>query len=207
MPHTLEHPLTALDVIFTRRSVRAFAPTPIDTTTVQALLDAAVQAATAVHAEPWAFVVVQDPKVLTRLSDRAKGRWAEEAPQYRGLHPAGDPTLSRAFLERMASPDFSLFYDAGTLIAICATTHGAFAHADCWLAAGNLMTAATALGLGTCVIGSAIPTLNSPETKAELHIAAEVDVVAPIIVGVPRGTPPESTRKAPRILSWIRPGA
>ena len=36
-------------------------------------------------------------------------------------------------------------------------------------------------------IGSAIPALNSPEAKSELRIPADVEAVAPIIVGVPSG--------------------
>ena len=205
MPQTLERPLSALDAIFTRRSVRAFAPAAVDGATIHALLDAAVQAPTAVHAEPWGFVVIQDAAVLKRLSDRAKGRWSEEAPHYRDLHPSGDPALGRAFAQRMASPDFNLFYDAATLIAICAVERGPFVVADCWLAAENLMLAATALGLGTCCIGSAIPVLNSAETKDELGIAADVDVVAPIIVGVPKDLVQETARKQPRILAWVGP--
>lgn len=53
--HSVERPLTALDPIFTRRSVRAYAPQPVDEATIRALLDAAVQAPTAMHEEPWGF--------------------------------------------------------------------------------------------------------------------------------------------------------
>lgn len=206
MPHLLERSLSALDAIFTRRSVRAYTDAALDDATVRALLDAAVQAPTAVHAEPWAFVVIQDQTVLKRLSDRAKGHWADEASHYRDLHPDGDPQMSRAFAERVASPDFCLFYDAGTLVVICAATRGPFAATDCWLAAATLMLAATALGLGTCCIGSAIPVLNTPETKAELGIPPEVEAVAPIVVGVPREAAAAVSRKAPQVLSWIRAG-
>lgn len=73
------------------------------------------------------------------------------------------------------------------LIVVCAKPMGPFVSADCWQAAENLMLAASALGLGTCCIGSAIPALNSPEAKSELGIPADVEAVAPIIVGVPSG--------------------
>ena len=74
-----ERPLSALDVIFMRRSVRAYTPQKLDASTIRSLLDAAVEAPTAMHTEPWAFVVVQDEAALTRYSDRAKGSWAREA--------------------------------------------------------------------------------------------------------------------------------
>jgi nitroreductase len=197
-----ERPLSALDAIFTRRSVRAYAPEKVDAPTIRALLDAAVQAPTAMHAEPWAFVVIQDAATLKRYSDLAKGSWAREAARYRDLHAGIDAAAASAFAERFASPDFCVFYDATTLIVICAKPMGPFVAADCWLAAENLMLAACALGLGTCCIGSALPALNSPETKSELGIPADVEAVAPIIVGVPSGPASEVRRRDPQILHW-----
>ena len=155
-----ERPLSALDAIFIRRSVRAFTAQSLDEPTIRALLDAAIQAPTAMHTEPWVFVVVQDRATLTRISDRAKGSWVKEAAHYRDLHPDVDAAMASAFAERLASPDFCVFYDASTLIAIGAKPLGPFVVADCWLAAENLMLAACALGLGSCCIGSAIPALG-----------------------------------------------
>src|SRR3974390_2754534 len=104
-----ERPLTPLAAIFPRRSVRAYTPQAVDAATVRSLLDAAVQAPTAMHAEPWAFVVVQDRTRLRRISDRAKGSWAAEATHYRDLHPSADRGAAAAFAARFASPDFSVF--------------------------------------------------------------------------------------------------
>lgn len=202
MHRDVQSPLSALDVIFARRSVRDYTPQRLDEPTIRGLLDAAVQAPTALHEEPWAFVVIQDAALLKRYSDVAKGNWAEEAPRYRQLHRGIDAEAAKAFAERFASPDFSIFYNATTLIVICAQHAGPFATADCWLAAENLMLAACALGLGTCCIGSAVPALNSPAIKAELGIPNDVEVVAPIIVGVPASTPVESPRRSAQILGW-----
>ena len=202
--HLQERSLSALDVIFMRRSVRAYTAQSLDEPTIRALLDAAVQAPTAMHTEPWAFVVVQDRTTLKRISDRAKGSWIKEAARYRDLHRGVDATLASAFAERFASPDFCVFYDAGTLIAIGARALDPFVVADCWLAAQNLMLAACALGLGTCCIGSALPALNSPDTKAELRIPSDIEIVAPVIVGVPSQSAVEVSRREPTIVSWTR---
>jgi nitroreductase len=185
-----------------RRSIRDYAPVTLEEETVRSLLDAAVQAPTAMHTEPWAFVVVQDRAILKRLSDRAKDSWTAEAAKFRDLHSVADTTLARGFAERMASPDFSIFYDAGTLIVICAKSSGPFVTADCWLAAENLMLAASALGLGTCCIGSAVPMLNSPQTRSELGIPDDFEAVVAIVVGVPRGPVSPSPRNDPHVLSW-----
>jgi nitroreductase len=186
-------------VIYVRRSVRSYTADYLDDSTITMLLDAAVQAPTAAHLEPWTFVVVRDRATLRRYSDRAKRHVLEELA---GV-PAPADEARRRFLAEMRDPAFCVFYDAPVLVAIAAKPLGAFATADCWLAAGTLMLAATALGLGTCCIGSAVPVLNAPDVKAELRIPEDVTVVAPIVIGVPAGPAAPVSRKPPEVLSWM----
>jgi len=194
-----------LETIHGRRAVRSYLPTPIDDATVKTLLDAAVQAPTAMHMEPWAFAVIQDRALLKRLSEHAKAMMADEAIRHRELLRAPGLSHSEEHLARMlADPAYNIFYNAGTLIVICARPRGSFVTADCWLAAENLMLAAYGLGLGSCVIGFAVPLLNTPEIKRELKLPPDVLAVAPIIVGVPAGITPAVPRKAPEILCWAR---
>lgn len=194
--------LSGLDVIFARRSIRAYTGDRLDKETIAALLEAAVHAPTALHFEPWAFVVVQDAEMLARISHVAKSLWTSDPAQERELRALGDRVASY-FAGEMADPSFDLFYDAGTLVVICGKPMGPFVTADCWLAAGNLMLAACAMGLGSCCIGSAVGALNTPALKAELGIPAEVTAVAPIVVGVPQaGSASPGQRKSPDILSW-----
>ncbi len=184
-----------MDAINRRCSVRSYSPERLDPTTIRALLAAAVRAPTAVHLEPWVFTIIQDSNTLKRLSDLAKPLFLEEARRThldRGGHT----------LEMFASPDFNMFYNAGTLIIICGKPMGIFVAADCWLAAENLILAACSMGLGTCVIGAAIPALNTADVKAEFGIPKELTVVAPIIVGMPSGETPPTARKEPEILFW-----
>ena len=192
---TLGAPVGAVEAIYGRRSVRAYTPKKLDEATIRTLLAAAVRAPTAIHEEPWAFVIVQDANALKRLSDRAKGYFVEE--MHRAHLDRGGHTL-----EKFEHPDFNIFYNAGTLIVICARPVGPFVVADCWLAAENLMLAAVSMGLGSCVIGSAVTGLNTPESKSELGIPAEISAIAPIIVGAPGDESPATSRKEPRILAW-----
>ena len=193
---TLQHSgKSVLKTIHARHSVRAYAPTPLDDATVQTLLDAAVHAPTAMHEEPWAFVIVQDHALLQRLSDLAKPLFVEEV-RHRNAHGA-----SHSF-DHFTRPDFNIFHGANTLIIICAKPLGPFVAADCWLAAENLMLAASAAGLGSCVIGSAVAALNIRKVKAELGIPDEYSAIAPIVVGIPSGETKASPRKGPTILSW-----
>ena len=195
--------MTLEEAISRRHAVRSYKPDAVPEATVRLLLRAAVRAPTAMHAEPWAFAVVQDRALLKRYSDVAKATWS---PPRDGSHAVG---ASRQASESHAAalvtaPDFNIFYDAGTLVAICARGANPFVAADCWLAAENLMLMACDLGLGTCPIGFAVPVLNRPEVKTELGIPPDMSVIAPIIVGVPREWAAQTPRKDPEVVSWRR---
>lgn len=177
-----------LEVIRQRCSVRSYTPEVLDAATVRTLIEAATRAPTAMHSEPWAFVVVQDIALLHQYSEMAKASWH-----------------GREFAAALLRTDFNVFYDASTLIVICAKQAGPFAEADCWLAAENLMLAATAMGLGSCCIGSAIEALSSPAARATLHIEQQVTVVAPIIVGRPAEPCVPVERQPAEVLAWITP--
>jgi len=183
------------DALFGRRSVRKYTGEKLDPATLRELLAAAVRAPTAIHEEPWRFLIVQDPLTLARLSDRAKVLFAERV---KSLHLDRDDRGLSAF----SQPGFNVFYNAGTLIVICGRSANAFAAADCWLAAENLMLSAYARGLGTCVIGSAVEALNAPDLKAELGIPADLSAIAPIIVGTAADEAAPSPRKPPEIIAW-----
>jgi hypothetical protein len=63
----------------------------------------------------------------------------------RTLSASAPRRTSRLTLRRNAHGSrLQLFYDAGTRVANCAAPIREFASADCWLAAENLMLAATA---------------------------------------------------------------
>jgi len=191
-----ETSLSAMKAIQQRRSVRDYTSQTIDKNVIQMLLDAAVLAPTAMHEEPWSFAIIQNKKVLDRLSETAKKLVRNEAQ-------GSDTDRAKHTLHVMDKPDFHVFYNAGTLIAIYSKLPGPFVVADCWLAAENLLLAACAQGLGTCVIGFAVAALNTPEWKAELKIPAAMTAIAPMILGVPAGVTPPAPRKLPEILTWI----
>ncbi len=194
--------MSVSEAIRRRRAVRSYTKAVVDRPTVQALLEAAVLAPTAMHEEPWTFAIVQDAGMLRRLSDRAKALWMKEATTHEQALDAVAHERQRHLHDLLSDPGFDIFYDAGTLIAICARPASHFVEADCWLAAENLMLLATALGLGTCPIGFAIPVLNEPDVKAELGIPPTQRAVAPIIVGFPREAPAAGERKPPEVLCW-----
>lgn len=181
--------------IHARRSVRMYTGQALPRGTINDLLDSAVRAPTAVHEEPWAFVIIQNKALLKKVSDYAKPLFMEEMRKYTTQE-------NRHSFEHFASPEFDIFHNAGNLIIICAKINGPFVVADCWLAAENILLASCAMGLGSCVIGSAVNTLNLDEVKASLSIPADYTAVAPIVVGTPKGDTPTTSRRPPNILAW-----
>ena len=182
---------TATEAIYLRRAVRDFTSDPIPEATLRDLIDAAVHAPSAMNLQPWAFVVVQDPEILRLVSRRTM-----ELMRHR--------PLSEELTAMFADSDWSIFYNASTLVVICARPDGERPEWDCCFAAENFMLAARERGLGTCVIGFAWDALSEPDIKASLGIPANYRAVAPIIVGNVRDFPPTTSRKPPEILAWKR---
>lgn len=199
---TTATPLSALDVIYSRRSVRAYTSEIVPESTVRALIDAAVQAPTAVGQQSWSFVVVQNPRRLARLSELTKADFTQQMAKDPALHLAVKSNASHDLITRFSEPGFDVFYGATTLIVIGTRVPGSYGTADCWLAAENVMLAASALGLGSCCIGAAAGALNSAEMRFELGIPPTVTAVAPIIVGVPAQPAAPIERPEPDIIAW-----
>jgi len=190
--------MSVFEAILARRSVRRYTSQAVDHTIVRLLLEAAVHAPTAFHAESWAFAIIQDKSELHQLSDRAKPLFLNELRRSGKSHSHSEDEL-----EAFADPAQNIFYDAGTLIVICADSMNPFAAADCWLAAENLMLAACAMELGTCVIGSALPALNVASIKTGLGIPEKFSAIAPIVVGYPVEETKPVPRRQPYILNRI----
>lgn len=179
--------------IYARRAVREFTPAPVERATVLRLIDAAVQAPSAVNEQPWSFTVVQDRALLAQISNESKAHILRAPPREVGTHN----------LEKMLrDPEFDIFYRAPVLILISSITANQWAVENCALAAENLMLAACAEGLGSCWIGFAQAWLGTEAGKAALGLPAACLPVAPLIVGHPKSTPPPVPRKSPAIR-WI----
>ena len=179
------------EVIKSRRAVRDYTTEPVAEPALSKLIDAAIQAPSAVNEQPWIFSVVTDKAVLARISSAAKAHMLARPP-------AG---VALAHLhEVVENADFDILYNAPALIVISSATHSHWAVENCTLAAENLMLAARAEGLGTCWIGFAQTWLGTPEGKATIRVSENSVPVAPIIVGHPQSLPPPVPRKPADIV-------
>jgi nitroreductase len=189
------------EAIYTRRAVRQFTDEKVDRNDLLALIDAAIQAPSALDLQPWAFFVVQDRAALERFSTMAKAHLLE--------------TLSTSAVVQkhkglLADPSFDVFNGASTLIVVCAEggeeTEIVSPADDCCLAAENLMLAARGKNLATCWIGFARPWLVTSKAKAEVGMPRSWAPVAPIVVGHPRHLPPPPPRREPHIVWYGKKG-
>ena len=179
--------------IYGRRAVREYSPETIDETTVRILIDAAIQAPSAINRQPWGFTVVRNQQLLNQISHEAKIYMLATMPAN---------GLSEQLLSHLRDPEYQIFYHAPALIVISADGPGPWAVEDCALAAQNLMLSAFAAKLGSCWIGFAQKFLGTEVGKSLINCPSEWIPVAPIIIGHPAKPVAPVPRKEP-IVKWV----
>ena len=130
-----------LDTIRSRRSCRSYLPTQITEEELSAVLEAGTYAASAMGRQSARILVVQDPAdraLLTRMNAAVMGT------------------------------DSDPMYGAPTILVVLADANARNAVQDGSLVMGNLMLAASGIGLGSCWINRAKETFETPEGKALL---------------------------------------
>ena len=176
-----------------RRAVRDFTAEPVLAADLRELISAASWAPSAMNEQPWHFTVITDAALLVEISTRSK-EWM--------LKSVAAMPRPGHFRDLLADPHFHIFYNAPALIVLSVPDDGQWSAEDGALAAQNLMLAALDQDLGTCWIGFAQGWLNTDAGHTVLGLPRQSRVVAPIIVGHPKATPPPVSRKAP-LITWI----
>jgi nitroreductase len=103
------------EALYSRRAVRMYEAVAVDERTIQSLIDAAIQAPSAVNEQPWSFTVVHDRALLARISDAAKAHM---------LATTSVGLLSHHFEEVLGDSKFNIFYDAPLLLVIASRLRG-----------------------------------------------------------------------------------
>lgn len=186
--------MKVLEAIAQRRAVREFLPgDSISCEVLTELIDIACQAPSHMNAQPWSFVVVDDPARVAGLSKQATDAARESLSAGPARHALHDEILN---------PDYDIFYRAPALIVVCATQPGSLADMDCAMAAYNIMLAAHSMGLGSCWVSLAQPWLASVAGRRQLHLADDERPLAPIVLGAPAGAPLSPGRFQPKVR-WL----
>lgn len=187
-----------MDAIKERRAVREYTDRPVERSTVEGLVNAAIQAPSAMNLQPWAFAALLGRERVHDCGKRAKS-WLLTNFEQTPFARSSESARMRQILE---DKERLLFYNAPALVIVLAKSADSQAAEDCCLAAENLMLAARAGGLGTCWIGFSRPWLDLPATKRELRVPENYHVIAPILLGYPKAWPESHGRNRPEI-HWL----
>ena len=169
-PKQAESVPSALDTIFSRKSVRSYTDQPVSEEQVETLLRAAMAAPTGMNVQPWRFVVVRDQAVKDALAG-PRGGMIAQAPVV--IVVCGETTMMR---KPWGQPDAEAVE----------VPNGNWTQ-DCSAAAENLLLAAEALGLGA-VWTAGYPYEDRVNPAREtLGLPANVTPLCIIPVGYPAG--------------------
>ena len=161
---------SALDVIFSRKSVRSYTDQPVTDQQVETMLRAAMSAPTGMNVQPWRFVVVRDQAVKDKLAGPRGGMIAQASVVF---VVCGETTMMR---KPFGQPD-----------AEAVEVQNGNWTQDCSAAAENLLLAAEALGLGAVwTAGYPYEDRVNPIREA-LGLPANVTPLCVIPCGYPAG--------------------
>ncbi|OFX27523.1 MAG: nitroreductase [Bacteroidetes bacterium GWA2_31_9b] len=164
------------DIIQQRQSDRAYLTTPIEQDKLNRILQAAHLAPSACNAQPWTFIVVDNPELKNEIADCTSSKvlgmnhFTKQAP------------VHIVIVEEKAN----FTSGAGSFIK---NKH--FPLIDIGIAAENICLQAAAEGLGTCMIGW----FDESKVKKLLNIPKSKRALLIITVGYPASETREKRRK------------
>lgn len=161
--------MDVFEAIQRRRSIRRYKPEPVRNEDLRTILEAARLAPSGKNRQPWKFIVVREPKRKEMLA-RAANNQSFIADADVVVATLSDPSLSygpRAGRTREPHKQ------------------------DPMIAVEHMVLVATALGYGTCWIGS----FNEEEVKRLLNVPERLTLIALLPIGVPGESPPPRPRK------------
>jgi nitroreductase len=163
-----------MDLVRRRRSIRRFLPQPVEKEKLLACLEAARLAPSAQNAQPWRFVIVDDPVLKDTLCRKAftgiysTSRFAAQAP---------------VIVVVLARKDF-VAHRLGRQIQ-----KTAFHLIDIGIAGEHFILQAEELGLGTCWMGW----FSYRRARKALRVPRRYKIIALIPVGYAASRPPRDT--------------
>ena len=179
------------DVVTTQRAMRRLKPDAIPDDVVRRIMDAAICAPSGGNRQNWSFLVVRDPAKRARLGELYREAWGElmKVPYYASAskEPASSPAGKMLASARHLGEHLG---EAPVIVLACvALDPGVKASittgASIYPAIQNIMLAARALGIGSCI--TTIHRFRDAQVKELLGIPAEIETAALIPLGYPLG--------------------
>jgi nitroreductase len=124
---------STIEVLKSRRSTKNFSDKKVSVDDIKLIMDAAVNAPTGMNAQSPKILVIQKKDIIERFSQWNKSFYPEE-------------------VKDNLSDDFDPFYNASTLIIVLADKTYPTCVEDGSLVIGNILNAASSIGIGSCWI-------------------------------------------------------
>jgi nitroreductase len=167
----------ALQCIMSRASCRVFQHKEVEKETIETLLRAAMAAPSALNAQPWHFIVINDHEILKQLATPSPHTgFLEQAPLAIAL--CGDMTKKANAIE------------------------GAYWEHDIAAATENLLIAAHALGLGATWTGSYPVEKRMEVDRKVLQLPDHIIPISIVAIGYPAMEPQAKDKWNPDNISY-----
>jgi nitroreductase len=192
-----EEPMNpVIEAIRKRRSVRSYQSKPVPKELINALIDAANQAPSAMNSQPWRFAVIEDGEVKRKLLRAA----LPNAKKIVDIVKESDPIRHEAIMKRLNELPDPVYYSAPAVVFVIGA--GRYAQHSCPLACENMMLAAYSMGIGSCWVGFGAMVTEDEEVKKILDLKDDETIFGPILLGYPEGYPERPPKKEP-LVKWI----
>jgi len=187
------------EVVIKRRSIRKFKEDPVPEKVLLKVLEAGCWAPSAGNSQPWRFIVVTDVDVKQKIArvctEFSRKAWAEFSPE-----------RARYLAARGGSWDKSIVAKIPALIAVCYVVpermRDELILGSAWVAIENMLLAATAEGLGSCIY-TFYDIEEENNLKEILRVPDGFRIAAMIQLGYAAVDPPLPSRKTLReIVSY-----
>lgn len=142
---------STIDVLKTRRSVKNFNDKTVSREDLDTILEAAVNAPSGMNAQAPKILVLQRKDIIKRFSEWNRSFYPKEVSE-------------------KLPEDFDPFYNASTLIIVLADKTVPTCVEDGSLVIGNILNAASSIGLGACWIHRAREEFDSLQGKELLKV-------------------------------------
>jgi nitroreductase/NAD-dependent dihydropyrimidine dehydrogenase PreA subunit len=220
LPHGRFGTAGLVNLMGSRRSCRNYTDRPVDRAILEDLVKAGITAPSGSNCQPWTFTILAGRRAVNRLGHRvgeffrktnraAENRWLRTGlkwigkPQLDEYYRLHYPTVKKALTAWDSGERDLLFHGATAVIVVAADKDASCPGEDALLATGNMLLAAHAMGLGTCLIGFVIEAMRRDKNIVRmLGIPDHETPHAVIALGWPAETYQRVAGRKPAVIRY-----